>query len=85
VAAVIEVPQLESWFLVDWPATGSPAVMMEFDSKSEADAALRAAVGDSAGADGLAFSLTVRSALAMLEDPGLRAALAAWDLEFAEA
>jgi hypothetical protein len=86
-SAVIEVPQLDSWFLLDWPGAGAPSVLMEFGTRGEAEAALRAAFRDRAGAgadaDAFAFRLTVRSGLAMLEDPELRDALAAWDLEFA--
>jgi hypothetical protein len=83
-SAVIEVPQLDSWFLLDWPSARRPSVLMEFRTKAEAEAALRAAFGDAAREDGFAFRLTVRSALAMLEDPELRDALTAWDLEFAQ-
>jgi hypothetical protein len=57
---------------------------MEFATRTEAEAALRAAFADASRVAGFAFRLTVRSGLAMLEDPGLREALAAWDLEFAE-
>jgi hypothetical protein len=82
-SAVIEVPQLDSWFLLDWPGAGRPSVLMEFGTKAEADAALRAAFAEASGVEGFAFRLTVRSGLSMLEDPDLREALAAWDLEFA--
>jgi hypothetical protein len=84
-AAVIEVPQLESWFLVDWPDSGPPGVLMEFGTRAEAEAALREAFGDAARRPGSTFRLTVRSALAMMEEPELRQALAEWDLEFSEA
>jgi hypothetical protein len=83
-SAVIEVPQLESWFLLDWPDAGAPAVLMEFGTRTEADRAMRAAFAAAAPLDRWNLRLTVRSALAMLEDPVLREALAAWDLEFAE-
>jgi len=82
-SAVIEVPQLDSWFLLDWPGAGTPSVLMEFGTQAEAEAALRAAFGDTAHEEGFAFRLTVRSAIAMLQDPELREALALWDLEFA--
>jgi hypothetical protein len=84
-AAVIEVPQLESWFLVDWPDPGPPGVLMEFATKAEAESALREAFGDAARRPGTRFRLTVRSALAMMQEPELRRALADWDLEFYEA
>lgn len=83
-AAVIEIPQLESWFLVDWPDAGMPSVMMEFGTRTEAEDALRAAFRDAARANEWGLRLTVRSALAMLEQPELREALAAWDLEFSD-
>ena len=83
-SAVIEVPQLESWFLIDWPEAGRPSVMMEFGTRAEAEAAQLAAFGDAGRAPGSAFRLTIRSALAMLEDAELREALAAWDLEFSD-
>jgi hypothetical protein len=84
-AAVIEVPQLESWFLVDWPDSGPPGVLMEFATKGEADSALREAFGDVTRRPGTPFRLIVRSALAMMEEPELRRALADWDLEFSQA
>lgn len=83
-SAVIEVPQLESWFLLDWPGSGPPSVIMEFETRAEAENALRAAFKDAARGDACGVRLTVRSALAMLEEPGLREALIAWDLEFSE-
>lgn len=83
VSGVIEVPQLESWFLLDWPDAGSPSVIMEFETRAEAERALRAAFQDAAHADEWGLRLTVRSALAMLEQLELREALRAWDLEFA--
>ncbi len=82
-SAVVEVPQLESWFLLDWPSAGSPGVLMEFRTRAEAEDAMRAALGDVARGDRWGLGLTVRSALAMLQDGELREALAAWDLEFA--
>jgi hypothetical protein len=84
-AAVIEVPQLDSWFLIDWPDAGLPSVLMEFETKAEADAALRAAIADVARTDRFGVGLAVRSGLAMLTDPELREALTAWDLEFSDA
>jgi hypothetical protein len=84
VSALIEVPQLESWFLVDWPDAGPPGVIMEFKTRAEAERALHAAFRDAAYSDESRLSLTVRSALAMLEQSQLREALAAWDLEFAD-
>jgi len=83
-SAVMEVPQLESWFLVDWRNAGRPGVLMEFRTREEAAAAMRAALEDAARAEPWRFRLTVRSALTMMRDPELREALAAWDLEFAE-
>ena len=84
-SAVIEVPQLDSWFLVDLPGAGTPSVFMEFATRAEAEAALHAAFRDGGGREAVAFRLVVRSALAMLEDPELREALTAWDLEFSQA
>jgi hypothetical protein len=84
-SAVIEVPQLDSWFLVDWPDPGRPSVLMEFETKAEADTALRVALRDAARAERFGVGLAVRSGLAMLADPELREALTAWDLEFSEA
>jgi hypothetical protein len=83
-SAAIEVPQLESWFLLDWPDAGPPGVLMEFGTRAEAERAMRAAFGEAAGGDRWRLRLTVRSALAMLADSELREALAAWDLEFGE-
>jgi hypothetical protein len=83
-AAVIEVPQLDSWFLIDWPDAGRPSVLMEFETKAEADTALRAAIADVSREDRFGVGLAVRSGLAMLADPDLRDALTAWDLEFSE-
>jgi len=80
---VTEVPQLECWFLLDWPDAGSPSVLMEFDTRAEAERALHAAFRDAAHAERWALRLTVRSALAMLEQVELREALRTWDLEFA--
>jgi hypothetical protein len=82
--AVVEAPQIESWFLVDWLSAGRPGVLMEFRTREEARTAMRAALGDAARTDQWRFRLTVRSALAMMQDPELRDALAAWDLQFAE-
>lgn len=83
-AAVLEVPQLESWFLLDWPDAGAPSVLMEFGTRAEAEDAQRAAFRDAARENEWGLRLTVRSALAMLEEPELREALAAWDLEFSD-
>lgn len=79
----IEAPQLECWFLLDWPCAGAPSVIMEFETRADAERAQRAAFRDTAHAERWALSLTVRSALAMLEQLELREALRAWDQEFA--
>ena len=84
VSAVVEVPQLESWFLLDWPDVGGPSVLMEFETRDEAEAARRAAFRDASRSDCLTLRLFVRSALAMFEERELREALAAWDLEFSD-
>ena len=86
-AQVVEIPELQPWFLVHWPSTTHPDVLMEFETQDEAEAALRAAFTEIAvGADQQrdVFPMTVCAALTMLEEPQLRDALARWDAQVVE-
>jgi hypothetical protein len=86
-AQVIEVPELESWFLVHWPDSEHPAVPMEFETQQEAEDALSAAFADmTIDLDGetAPVPITVFPALTLLEDPTLRLALASWDAQLEE-
>ena len=86
-AQVVEIPELQPWFLVRWPSTTNPDVLMEFETQDEAEAALRAAFAEIAlGADQEldVFPMTVCPALTMLEEPQLRDALARWDAQIME-
>jgi hypothetical protein len=87
VAQVVEIPELQPWFLVHWPSTTHPDVLMEFETQDEAEAALRAAFAEIAvGADQEldVLPMTVCPALTMLEEPPLRDALARWDAQLME-
>ena len=87
VAQVVEIPELQPWFLVHWPSTTRPDVLMEFETQDEAEAALRAAFTEMAfGGDKEldVFPMTVCPALTMLEEPQLRDALARWDAQLVE-
>jgi hypothetical protein len=86
-AQVVEVPELESWFLVHWPDSEHPAVLMEFDTQQEAEDALRAAFADMTirlDGDTARLPITVFPALMMLEDTLLSRALASWDDQLEE-
>ena len=86
-AQVVEIPELQPWFLVHWPSTTHPDVLMEFETQDEAEAALRAAFAEIAvGGDKEldVFPMTVCAALTMLEEPQLRDALARWDAQLVE-
>lgn len=86
-AQVIEVPELESWFLVHWRDSEHPAVLMEFDTQAEAEDALCAAFAEMTirlEEDTARLPITVFSALTMLRDPALSSALASWDTELTE-
>ncbi len=86
-AQVLEVPELESWFLVHWRDSEHPAILMEFDTQEEAEDALCAAFAEMTirlDEDTPRLPITVFSALTMLEDPTLRGALTSWDAEVAE-
>jgi hypothetical protein len=87
VAQVVEIPELQPWFLVHWPSTTRPDVLMEFETQDEAEAALRAAFAEIAvGGDKQIdlLPMTVCPALTMLEGPELRDALARWDAQIME-
>lgn len=87
VAQVIEVPELESWFIVDWLDRQAPAVLMEFATQDEAEEALSAAFAEMVielDEDRPIRPFTLCSVLTMLRDPALRRALAAWDTQIAE-
>jgi hypothetical protein len=86
-AQVVEVAELEPWFLVDWRSTTRPDVLMEFETQDEAEGALRAAFAEMAvraGDEIDVLPMTVCPALTMLEEPELRDALARWDAQLAE-
>ena len=86
-AQVVEIPELQPWFLVHWPSTTHPDVLMEFETQDEAEAALGAAFAEIAvrGDKELdVLPMTVCPALAMLEGPELRDALARWDAQLVE-
>jgi hypothetical protein len=80
---LIDVAELESWFLVQWPRGERPQVIREFGHRAEAEEALAVSVGATAIRidRGLRWlQLTLRSSLSMLENAELREALAEWDL-----
>jgi hypothetical protein len=84
---VIEVPELESWFLLHWLDPERPDVLMEFETQDEAESALAAAFAEMTIRldEGPAqLPMTVCSVLAMLENEVLRSALAAWDAQVEE-
>jgi hypothetical protein len=86
-AQVLEVPELESWFLLQWRGPDRPEILMEFETQEEAERALAAAFAELAVRlhEGIAPpSMRVYPALTMLEDPKLRDALAAWDAQMEE-
>jgi hypothetical protein len=87
VAQVIEVPELESWFLLHWRSPELPDVLMEFETQDQAEDALAAAFAEMTIRldDGTAhLPITVCSVLTMLQDETLRTALAAWDAQLEE-
>jgi hypothetical protein len=86
-AQLIEVPELHPWFLLHWRSTTHPDVLMEFETKDEAEGALRVAfeeIAVGAGDEVDVLPMTVCPALTMLEEPALRDALARWDAQLAE-
>jgi hypothetical protein len=86
-AQVVEVPELEPWFLVHWREPDRPDVLMEFETQEEAVSALSAAFAEMVvriDEEMDQFPITVCSALTMLEDPVLRDALAAWDAQLSD-
>lgn len=86
-AQILEVPELESWFLVHWRDPERPAVLMEFETQEEAEDALCAAFAEMTSRldeDTDGFLITVCPTLTMLEDTALRDALATWDAQLAE-
>jgi hypothetical protein len=87
VAQVVEIPELQPWFLVHWRSTGHPDVLMEFETRDEAESALLATFAEiaaSAGDEVDILPMTVCSALTMFEKPELRDALWRWDAQLAE-
>jgi hypothetical protein len=87
VAQVVEIPELQPWFLVHWPSTTQPDVLMEFETQEEAEDALHATFAEiaaSAGDEVDILPMTVCSALTMFEKPELRDALWRWDAQLAE-
>jgi hypothetical protein len=86
-AQVLEVPELEPWFLVHWRSTTHPDVIMEFETQDEAESALCAAFAEMAVRAGDEFDvlpMTVCAGVTMLEQPELRDALARWDAQLVE-
>lgn len=86
-AQVIEVPELESWFLIHWRSPERPDVLMEFETQDQAEDALAAAFAEITVRidDGAAhLPITVCSVLTMLQDETLRTALAVWDAQLEE-
>jgi hypothetical protein len=86
-AQVVEVPELQPWFLVHWPSPGHPDVLMEFETQEDAEDALHATFAEiaaSADDDVDVLPMTVCSALMMFEKPELRDALWRWDAQLAE-
>jgi hypothetical protein len=80
---ILDLVELESWFLVQWPPGERARVVREFDSRTEAEQALAVNLGETAIRidRGLRWlQLTLRSSLAMLENAELREALAEWDM-----
>jgi hypothetical protein len=80
---LVDVVDLESWFLVQWVRGERPRVIREFDDRTEAEHALAINLGDTAIRidRGLMWlQLTLRSSLSMLESAELREALAEWDI-----
>jgi hypothetical protein len=85
-AQVVEVPELQPWFLVHWRSTGHPDVLMEFETQEEAEDALHATFAEIAVSAGEVdvLPMTVCSALMMFEKAELRDALWRWDAQLAE-
>ena len=86
-AQVVEVPELQPWFLVHWRSPGQPDVLMEFETQEEAEDALHttfAEIAVSTGDDVDVLPMTVCSALTMFDKPELRDALWRWDAQLAQ-
>jgi hypothetical protein len=81
-SAVLDVPALDSWFLLRCTAAGAPSVVMEFGTRVEAERALREIVRDLVIAErDVAGSFAIRSALEMIQTPDLQEPLRIWDLD----
>ena len=79
-------PQRDPWFLVRRDEL-LPDVVMEYDSREEAEDALCQAWVDRLAEGGLdvdALRITIFSAVEMFEDPALRRALTVWDQQVVE-
>ena len=84
---LVEPTHPETWFLVRRDGLG-PDVLMEFDSRQEAEDALCSAsvellitLDADADADGEGFPIAIYTAGEMLDDPTLTDALALWDAQ----
>jgi|1186.fasta_scaffold68837_2 hypothetical protein len=83
---VVEVSHAEPWFLVHRDGL-QPDVLMEFDTKIEAEEALCKAWSDRLaehGPDPDILRITIFSASEMFGDSSLRRALGAWDAQVIE-
>ena len=83
---VVELSHAEPWFLVHRDGL-QPDVLMEFDTKEEAEEALCKAWSDRLaehGPDPDILRITIFSASEMFEDSSLRRALGAWDAQVIE-
>lgn len=83
---VVEVSHAEPWFLVHRDGL-QPDVLMEFDTKLEAEEALCNAWADRLavhGPDPDILRITIFSASEMFADSALRRALGAWDAQVVE-
>ncbi|HYF11566.1 MAG TPA: hypothetical protein VEC09_04630 [Actinomycetota bacterium] len=85
-AQLVEIPEPEPWFLIHGGGSG-PDVLMEFDTKDEAESALCTTLVETLidrdhEPDGV--PIRICSVREMFEDPALRDALAVWDAQVVE-